>query len=350
MTTTAQTDGRGRADDGSAVLRVRGLKTYFRTEEGIVKAVDDVSFDLGRGKNLCIVGESGSGKSVTSLSIMGLIPNPPGKIVGGEILFEGEDLTRKSERAMEAIRGRDISMIFQEPMTSLNPIMKIGDQIIEAIRLHQAASLAQARALAEEMLVSVGIPMARARMDAYPHQLSGGMRQRVMIAMALVCHPKLLIADEPTTALDVTIQSQILDLMRRMRAQLGTSIILITHDMGIVAGMADDVLVMYAGKVVEQGDVRSVFKDARHPYTKGLLASIPKMDEEVARLPTIEGGVPNQLDLPPGCPFAPRCALASDRCGREMPPLARVEGKIDRRVACWNADLGAVVAGGNTDV
>jgi oligopeptide/dipeptide ABC transporter ATP-binding protein len=325
-------------DKNPVLLDVCNLKTYFRTEEGIVKAVDGISFRLRKGKSLCIVGESGSGKSVASLSIMRLIPNPPGKIVDGQILFEGEDLTRKSEKEMEAIRGRDISMIFQEPMTSLNPIMTVGKQVIEAIMLHQNVSAAQAREQATEMFVKVGIPMAKERMNAYPHQLSGGMRQRVMIAMALVCNPKLLIADEPTTALDVTIQAQILDLMRRLRAHMSASIILITHDMGIVAGMADDVLVMYAGKVMEQGDVRSIFKDARHPYTKGLLESIPKINEDSERLPTIEGGVPSQLNMPPGCPFEPRCFLASEKCRKDMPPLAPI-GDQGRLVACWNADF-----------
>ncbi|GAB6277908.1 MAG: ABC transporter ATP-binding protein [Rectinema sp.] len=326
-------------ENGAPVLLdVSNLKTYFRTEEGIIKAVDGISFKLRKGENLCIVGESGSGKSVTSLSIMRLIPNPPGKIVDGRILFEDEDLAQKSEKEMKAIRGREISMIFQEPMTSLNPIMTVGKQVIEAIMLHQRVSAAQAREEATEMFIKVGIPMAKARMNAYPHQLSGGMRQRVMIAMALVCNPKLLIADEPTTALDVTIQAQILDLMKRLRSHMGTSIILITHDMGIVAGMADDVLVMYAGRIMEQGDVRSIFKDARHPYTKGLLDSIPKINEDRDRLPAIEGVVPNQLNMPAGCPFEPRCSLSSDKCREEMPPLAPI-GDKGRMVACWNANL-----------
>lgn len=320
------------------LLEVKDLRTYFRTEGGVVKAVDGISFELGRGKTLGIVGESGCGKSVTSLSIMRLIPNPPGKIVGGGIVFEGEDLLAKSEKQMRGIRGNDISMIFQEPMTSLNPIMTVGAQIAEAILLHQDIGAGAARKKAIEMLARVGIPMPEKRLDSYPHQLSGGMRQRVMIAMALSCNSKLLIADEPTTALDVTIQAQIIDLMRKMRSEFGASIILITHDLGVVAGLADDVIVMYAGKIVEKADVRNIFKDARHPYTIGLLQSIPRIDETRERLQAIEGVVPNQKELPLGCAFCPRCIRATERCKVEVPPLASFdEGR--RAVACWNARI-----------
>lgn len=319
------------------LLEVKNLKTYFKTEEGIVKAVDGVSFNLEKGKTLGIVGESGCGKSVTSLSIMRLIPNPPGKIVDGTIVFDGQDLLGKTERQMRSIRGNDISMIFQEPMTSLNPIMKIGSQITEAILLHQRLGESEAKKKAIEMLARVGIPMPEKRFESYPHQLSGGMRQRVMIAMALSCNSKLLIADEPTTALDVTIQAQIIDLMKKMRSEFGASIILITHDLGVVAGLADDIAVMYAGKIIEKGSVRHIFKDARHPYTIGLLQSIPRIDEDRDRLQAIEGVVPNQKDMPSGCAFCPRCTRATKRCSTEQPPLRSFdEGK--RAVACWNAE------------
>ncbi len=329
------------------LLEVKDLRTYFRTEEGVVKAVDGISFNLERGKTLGIVGESGCGKSVTSLSIMRLIPNPPGKIVSGSIVFEGRDLLAKTEKQMRGIRGNDISMIFQEPMTSLNPIMKVGTQISEAILLHQKIGAADARKKAIEMLTRVGIPLPEKRMDSYPHQLSGGMRQRVMIAMALSCNSKLLIADEPTTALDVTIQAQIIDLMKKMRSEFGASIILITHDLGVVAGLADDVVVMYAGKIVEKADVRNIFKDARHPYTIGLLQSIPRIDQEVERLQAIEGVVPNQQEMPPGCAFCPRCVRATERCMTEVPPLEPfAAGK--RAVACWNAATDASVAMSDT--
>ncbi|HET6487825.1 MAG TPA: ABC transporter ATP-binding protein, partial [Spirochaetia bacterium] len=319
------------------LLEVNDLRTQFATEDGIVTAVDGVSFELPRGGTLGIVGESGCGKSVTSLSIMRLIPNPPGKIVAGRILFEGEDLLLKREREMRAIRGRDISMIFQEPMTSLNPIMTVGDQIIESIRLHRDEGRARARARATEMLGRVGIPTPEKRLGAFPHQLSGGLRQRVMIAMALVSDAKLLIADEPTTALDVTIQAQILRVMKRMRSELHTSIILITHDLGVVAGLADEVVVMYAGRIVERAGVRGIFKEPRHPYTAGLLDSIPSMTRERDRLQAIEGVVPNQLEILPGCPFRPRCARALERCAVEAPQLLPVEAaEASHRAACWN--------------
>jgi oligopeptide/dipeptide ABC transporter ATP-binding protein len=317
-------------------LEVRDLRTYFRTEEGVVKAVDGISFDLGRGKTLGIVGESGCGKSVASLSVMRLIPNPPGKIVSGSIALDGANLLAKSEKQMRAIRGNDISMIFQEPMTSLNPIMTVGTQITEAILLHQNIGAAAARKKATDMLARVGIPMPEKRLDSYPHQLSGGMRQRVMIAMALSCNSKILIADEPTTALDVTIQAQIIDLMRKMKSEFGASIILITHDLGVVAGLADDVIVMYAGKIVEKADVRSIFIDARHPYTVGLLESIPRIDTEREWLTAIEGVVPNHLEMPVGCSFCPRCKRATRKCMEEVPPLESFEGGR-RAVACWNA-------------
>lgn len=328
------------------LLEVKDLKTYFRTEEGVVKAVDGISFSIGRGKTLGIVGESGCGKSVASLSILRLIPNPPGKIVSGSIVFEGSDLLKKSEKQMRGIRGNEISTIFQEPMTSLNPIMKIGTQISEAILLHQKIGAADARGKAIEMLTRVGIPMPERRMDSYPHQLSGGMRQRVMIAMALSCNSKLLIADEPTTALDVTIQAQIIDLMKKMRSEFGTSIILITHDLGVVAGLADDVVVMYAGKIVEKADVRNIFKDPRHPYTIGLLQSVPRIDQEVERLQAIEGVVPNQREMPSGCAFCPRCVRATKRCKTEAPPLEYFD--MERRaVACWNAETEKIAATGD---
>lgn len=315
------------------LLSVRGLKTYFQSEEGLVPAVDGVSFDLEKGGTLGIVGESGCGKSVTSLSIMRLIPSPPGRIVGGEILFEGEDLLKKSPAEMRKIRGNDISMIFQEPMTSLNPVFTIGDQIMEAIMLHQKLDKKAAREKAIDMLRLVGIPEPHRRVDEYPHQLSGGMRQRVMIAMALSCNPKLLIADEPTTALDVTIQAQILDLMRKLRDELGTSIILITHDLGVIAEMVEEVIVMYAGKIVERTDVRSLFRDPKHPYTRGLLGSLPKLHEKQDRLQTIEGVVPSPFNMPTGCRFHPRCEFARDICRAEQPELLDVGG--GHEAACF---------------
>lgn len=325
------------------LLEVKDLRTYFRTEEGVIKAVDGISFEVGRGKTLGIVGESGCGKSVTSLSIMRLIPNPPGKIMSGSVVFEGRDLLAQSEKQMRRIRGNDISMIFQEPMTSLNPIMTVGAQIEEAILLHQDIGASAARKKAIDMLTRVGIPLPEKRLDAYPHQLSGGMRQRVMIAMALSCNSKLLIADEPTTALDVTIQAQIIDLMKKMRSEFGASIILITHDLGVVAGLADEVIVMYAGKIVEKASVRSVFKDARHPYTIGLLASIPRIDEDRERLRAIEGVVPNQSEMPVGCAFHPRCLRATERCRLEAPRLEAFDGG-KHEVACWNMDKSPAVA------
>ena len=306
------------------LLDVKGLKTYFGTDEGTVKAVDGVSFHIDKGETLAVVGESGSGKSVTSLSVMRLIPNPPGRIAGGEIIFNGDDLVKKTERQMRKIRGNEISMIFQEPMTSLNPVYTVGDQIAEAIVLHQGKSYRQAMKLAAEMLDLVGIPEPGKRVRNYPHQMSGGMRQRVMIAMALSCGPKLLIADEPTTALDVTIQAQILDLMRKLQDEIGMSILFITHDLGVVAEIADRVVVMYAGRAVEEAHVNTIFAEPKMPYTLGLLNSIPRVDRAAThqeRLEAIPGNVPNPLYLPEGCAFHPRCAYATAECKQGVPEL-----------------------------
>jgi len=306
------------------LLEVTDLKTYFDTDEGVVKAVDGVSFHLDRGETLAVVGESGSGKSVTSLSVMRLIPTPPGRIASGQMLFEGQDLVGKSEREMRRIRGNEISMIFQEPMTSLNPVYTVGDQIAEAIVLHQGKSYRDAMKLSIEMLDLVGIPEPAKRVKNYPHQMSGGMRQRVMIAMALSCGPKLLIADEPTTALDVTIQAQILDLMRKLQREIGMSILFITHDLGVVAEVADRVVVMYAGRAVEEGDVNDIFARPQMPYTLGLMNSIPRVDraaEHQDRLEAIPGNVPNPLYLPEGCAFHPRCRFATDECKQVNPAL-----------------------------
>jgi len=303
------------------VLEVRDLRTHFFTDDGVVKAVNGVSFQVFPGETIGVVGESGCGKSVTALSILRLIPSPPGKIVGGQILYKGKDLVTASEPEMRKIRGNDISMIFQEPMTSLNPVYTCGDQIMEAIRLHQGVSKREARSRAIEMLKLVGIPLPEQRVDEYPHQLSGGMRQRVMIAMALSCHPSVLIADEPTTALDVTIQAQILELLERLQAELGMAIIMITHDLGVVAEVADHVAVMYGGQIQEYADVQTLFDRTTHPYTGGLLASIPKLGESVERLRVIPGAVPNPVDFPPGCTYHPRCHLAIDECAKVEPEL-----------------------------
>ena len=324
------------------VLDVRDLKTHFKTERGFFRAVDGVSFQVARGRTLAVVGESGCGKSVTSLSIMGLVPEPPGIKAGGEILFEGKDLLAKSRAELEQIRGAKIAMIFQEPMTSLNPVYRVGDQIVEGLVKHRGLSARAARERAIEMLRLVRIPSPETRVDAFPHEMSGGMRQRVMIAIALACEPQMLIADEPTTALDVTIQAQVLDLMRDLKSRLGTAIILITHDLGVVAEMADDVVVMYAGKVVERASVAQLFEDAQHPYTLGLLASVPRLDADQERLQTIEGMVPTPETMPAGCRFAPRCTLASDRCLSEMPPLRELTA--GHQVACWKAPIDEVAA------
>lgn len=317
-----------------SLLRIRNLKTQFFTRKGVIPAVDGIDIDVRRGTITGIVGESGCGKSMTALSIMGLVPSP-GRIVTGEILLEGQDLTRKNYAEMSAIRGRDVSMIFQEPMTALNPVFPIGRQVGEALRLHSSLSRERIRERVVEMLDLVGIPEPASRVRAFPHQLSGGLRQRVMIAMALICDPKLLIADEPTTALDVTIQAQILELMQDLMKRLDTSIILITHDLGVVAEVCDEVNVMYAGKVVEQGSVYDLFDSPAHPYTWGLLQSIPKMHEHRPgqRLFNIEGMVPPLLDLPKGCRFAPRCGRASSLCHEKEPELIPVgEGHW---VRCW---------------
>lgn len=306
------------------LLEVKGLKTYFDTDEGTVKAVDGVSFHIDKGETLAVVGESGSGKSVTSLSIMRLIPMPPGRIAAGEIIFNGQDIVKNSEKQMRQLRGNDISMIFQEPMTSLNPVYTVGDQIAEAIVLHQGKTNKQAMKMAAEMLELVGIPEPGKRVKNYPHQMSGGMRQRVMIAMALSCGPQLLIADEPTTALDVTIQAQILDLMRKLQREIGMSILFITHDLGVVAEIADRVVVMYAGRAVEESDVNSIYGAPKMPYTVGLLNSIPRIDKSLDiqdRLEAIPGNVPNPLYLPSGCAFHPRCNHVTDECKVDIPKL-----------------------------
>ena len=327
--------------EAAAVLEIEDLQTHFFTPGGVVRAVDGVSYTVRAGETLGVVGESGCGKSVTALSILRLVTSPPGRIVGGAIRFQGRDLLRCSEKEMEQIRGNDISMIFQEPMNSLNPLFKVGDQISEAIALHKGLTKRQAHTHAIDMLRRVSIPEPEQRANVYPHQMSGGMRQRVMIAMALSCDPKVLIADEPTTALDVTIQAQILDLMREIREDFGTAIVLITHDMGVVAENADRVVVMYAGRKVEEADVDDLFDTPAHPYTKGLLAAIPHLDDAAradagrSRLNEIKGMVPSLAHLPAGCSFAPRCGFASDRCREAYPPLE--EFRPRHWVACWHA-------------
>ena len=321
------------------LIEVKGLRTYFYTEDGVVKAVDGVSFAIEPEQTLGVVGESGCGKSVTALSIMGLVPMPPGKIVEGEILFRKNgktvELHKLNPKGKEyrSIRGKEIAMIFQEPMTSLNPVFTIGYQIMEAIMLHQKVSKREARQKAIEMLRQVGIPEPEQRVDEYPHQLSGGMRQRAMIAMALSCNPSLLIADEPTTALDVTIQAQVLDLMQDLKRKFRAAIMLITHDLGVVAEMCEEVVVMYLGKVVERAKVRPILHEPKHPYTQGLLKSIPSLATKKKRLDPIKGVVPDPLNAPPGCPFNPRCPHAIEICRQEMPPLKEVE--TDHDVACW---------------
>src|SRR3989442_10062638 len=306
------------------LLEVRDLRTYFETEDGTVKAVDGITFELKRGETLGIVGESGSGKSVANLSIIRLIPSPPGKIVSGEVIFHERDILLLPEDEVRKIRGRRIAMIFQDPMTSLNPFMKISKQLMEITRLHLGYSTPQAYRHAIEMLELVGIPDARERVDSYPHEFSGGMRQRVMIAMALSCRPELLIADEPTTALDVTIQAQILELIRTLKSETGTSVILITHDLGVVAGMTDDLIVMYAGKVFEQAPTRELFARPGNPYTSGLIRSVPDLTDERGELYQIPGLPPDVAHLPPGCPFAPRCDRAEEICRSEYPPLVQL--------------------------
>jgi len=321
-------------DRSSPLLEVKGLKTQFFTQDGVVKSVDGVSFYVMPGETLGVVGESGSGKSITGLSIMRLIPSPPGKIVEGEILFQGKDIRHMSDEQVRAIRGKEIAMIFQDPMTSLNPVLTVNRQISESLMLHMGMNKAQAKDRAIELLQMVGIPNAEKRVDQYPHQFSGGMRQRVMIAMALSCNPKLLIADEPTTALDVTIQAQILDLMRSLQQETGTGVIMITHSMGVVAGMADRVQVMYAGGIVETATTPELFANPRHPYTVGLMKSIPRLDSRTKeRLQPVRGLPPDLIDLPDMCPFVPRCNYASEKCEQKRPPLMEVSpGHFS---ACW---------------
>jgi oligopeptide transport system ATP-binding protein len=309
------------------LLEVKNLRTYFETDDGLVKAVDDISFQLKRGETLGIVGESGSGKSVTNLSIIRLIPSPPGKIASGQVLFNNSDLLQLSNEAIRKIRGRRIAMIFQDPMTSLNPFMKISKQLMEMTELHLGHTKAQARAHAIKMLETVGIPDAGERADSYPHEFSGGMRQRVMIAMALSCEPELLIADEPTTALDVTIQAQILELIKKLKRETGTSVILITHDLGVVAGMTDHVIVMYAGKIFEQAPTNELFSKPGNPYTKGLLRSVPDPTAEQGKLYQIPGLPPDVAHLKPGCPFAQRCDYTQDICRREFPPFVQLNAE-----------------------
>lgn len=322
----------------SVLMEVKDLVTRFYTQEGIVYAVNGVTYTLNEGETLGVVGESGSGKSVHALSIMGLIPSPPGKIERGEVHFKGRDLLKLPPEEMRLVRGADIAMVFQDPMTSLNPVLTIGTQIGEALKLHLGMTNQQARERTAELLALVGIPDAKRRLDNYPHQFSGGMRQRVMIAMALSCNPKLLIADEPTTALDVTIQAQIIDLVKRLRDEFGMAMIWVSHDLGVVAGIADTVLVMYAGMIVERGAVGAVFGQPRHPYTLGLLKSLPRLDSRSKhnKLMQIEGAPPDMRVAPKGCPFVPRCPFKKDICSELMPPLETVpDGPSDHTMACW---------------
>ncbi len=316
------------------LLEVRNLKTQFFTQDGVVHAVNGISYYVNTGETVAIVGESGSGKSVGVMSLIRLIPQPPGKIVDGEVIFDGQDLLKLGEDELRDIRGNRIAMIFQDPMTSLNPVLTIGRQITEALELHLNMNKEQARKRAVQLLEMVGIPGAESRLDDYPHQFSGGMRQRVMIAMGLSCNPQLLIADEPTTALDVTIQAQIVDLTRRLQDELGMAIIWITHDLGVVAGMADRVIVMYSGFIVEEGNVNDLYGKPRHPYTLGLLRSIPRLDlGRQKRLIPIDGLPPDLLEPPTHCPFAPRCSFVQDKCWQENPPL--VEVTPGHKAACW---------------
>ncbi len=319
-------------NEGPVLLEIEGLRTWFYTDDGVAKAVDGVTYSIEKGKTLGVVGESGCGKSVTAMSILQLVPTPPGRYVDGEIRFRGENLLEYNEKQMRKIRGNEISVIFQEPMTSLNPVFRVGDQIGEALCLHQGKTRGEARERCLELLRLVGIPSPEARIDDYPHQLSGGMKQRIMIAMALACNPSLLIADEPTTALDVTIQAQILDLLRDLQKKTGMAILLITHDLGVVAENADDVVVMYAGKVVERAPVEQLFENPRHPYTIGLFQSMPSLGSGTDRLSVIEGSVPNPLEFPSGCKFRPRCAYATDECAVVEPDLVSV-GEL-HHVAC----------------
>ena len=319
------------------LLEVKDLATHFFTQDGVVKAVDGISYNLAEGEVLGVVGESGCGKSVHALSIMRLVANPPGRTVGGEILFEGENLLNMDDSEMRHIRGNRIAMVFQEPMTSLNPVLTIGRQLTETLELHQNMARQEARTRAAELLQTVGIPDAESRLSDYPHQFSGGMRQRVMIAMALSCNPRLIIADEPTTALDVTIQAQILELMRDLAEEFGTAMVIITHNLGVVARYAHRVVVMYAGKIVETGTANDIYRNPRHPYTLALLNSVPRLDAtERVRLDAIQGLPPDLVDLPQGCSFAPRCKYAYERCTQETPIL--VETDTDHTSACWRHD------------
>ena len=319
------------------LLEVKDLATHFFTQDGVVKAVDGISYNLAEGEVLGVVGESGCGKSVHALSIMRLVANPPGRTVGGEILFEGENLLNMDDSEMRHIRGNRIAMVFQEPMTSLNPVLTIGRQLTETLELHQNMARQEARAPAAELLQTVGIPDAESRLSDYPHQFSGGMRQRVMIAMALSCNPRLIIADEPTTALDVTIQAQILELMRDLAEEFGTAMVIITHNLGVVARYAHRVVVMYAGKIVETGTAHDIYRNPRHPYTLALLNSVPRLDAtERVRLDAIQGLPPDLVDLPQGCSFAPRCKYAYERCTQETPIL--VETDTNHTSACWRHD------------
>ncbi len=320
---------------GENLLEVQDLKLYFKVKAGRVRAVDGVSFSIKPGERIGVVGESGCGKSVTALSIMRLIPQPPGEYAGGSVMFDDQDLLELPESGMRKIRGGKIGMIFQDPMTCLNPTMTVGKQIAEGLRIHLKLSADQAKKRAVALLEQVGIPAAAQRVNSYPHQFSGGMRQRVMIAIALACNPKLLIADEPTTALDVTVQAQILELIKGVCSEFGTAVILITHDLGVVAGVTDRVVVMYAGKVVETATTDEIFANPRHPYTLGLLSSVPRLDEKRhSELRTIEGAPPDLLRPPPGCPFMPRCTFARSIC-RTMPPLDPLPGIAAHRKACW---------------
>jgi len=319
------------------ILQVEDLRTYFKTDDGTVKAVDGVSFSLGKQESIGIVGESGSGKSVTNLSILRLIPSPPGKIISGKVVLDGTDILQLPKAKLRTIRGNKISMIFQDPMTSLNPFLKISTQMVETIMLHQNMSKQDALDRSIEMLKMVGIPRPERRVTDYPHQFSGGMRQRVMIAMALSCNPQVLIADEPTTALDVTIQAQILEIMQELSDRLGTSVIMITHDLGVVAGMCDRIVVMYAGRIIEEAHTEDLFSDPKHPYTQGLINSVPRLDKKTGmKLTSIPGQPPNLIDLPDCCPFYPRCTKAMDICKAQYPPKKEIQGNSSsRHVNCW---------------
>jgi len=324
------------AQAAETILDVKNLRTHFFTDEGVVKAVDDVSFTLRKGEVIGIVGESGSGKSVTNLSVMKLVQTPPGRIIGGEVIFNGEDVLKMDEKRLRQIRGAKIAMIFQDPMTSLNPFLRVSTQMIETLQLHQKLDKKAAKQKAIEMLTLAGIPAAEERIDNYPHQFSGGMCQRVMIAMGLSCNPEILIADEPTSALDVTIQAQILDLMTDLTNKLGTAVVLITHSLGVVAGMCDTIYVMYAGRVVERGTTEDIFENPQHPYTRGLIKSVPRLDRRSKdRLFSIPGQPPNVIDLPPCCPFFPRCSEVTERCKNSYPET--IDYGNGHIASCWEA-------------